>query len=559
MKLTARPYQDLAIDNAFEIFKTKQSALMVMFTGGGKTITFAHMIDRMYQETGKRALVLAHRGELITQAADKIERSTGLASDIEMADSYAKTFDSMKAPVVVATVQTLTQTHRLEKFDPSEFGLVVTDESHHATSASYRKIYDYFLDNPDCKHLGVTATPDRADEEALGQIYDDVCLDLGIAEGVQEGWLCGVEQQVVEVESLDISNCGTSMGDIAASDLNAIVEQERVIQEMVVPTIEISGDRKTLVFTSSVAQAEQMCEIFNRYKPSSAEFVCGKTPKDIRSEIVKRYYRGEFQYLVNCKCFTEGYDDPGVEVIANGLITKSRSLYAQIFGRMTRPAEDIAVELNNCEDAQGRLQLIANSIKPKALMIDFAGNAGRHKLVTAADILGGNYSDEVIELAVENARKDSRPEDVMTELQRAEAELAARHKREQEAIEREGIKFGAKYFKYDVSPFDVLDISPSRIPGYIKTKPMSKKQRDQLEKWGIPNVDQIQNTIHASQVMKNCPPSDKQVRQLKRFKIPTDKINRFAANKIMGILARNNWKVTPGSRPLIIKAIKEAS
>ena len=95
--------------------------------------------------------------------------------DIEMADNYAKTM--FASPVVVATVQTLSKLHRMERFNPKDFALIVTDEAHRATAKTYRKVYKYFLEgNPDCKHLGVTATPSRADEEALGQVFDDVAV-----------------------------------------------------------------------------------------------------------------------------------------------------------------------------------------------------------------------------------------------------------------------------------------------------------------------------------------------------------------------------------------------
>ena len=550
--MKARKYQQEAIDNAFDIFKTKQSALAVMATGLGKTITFSHAISRRHNETGKRALVLAHREELINQAADKIERATGLHSDIEMASNYAQTYGAFISEVVVATVQTLCRDHRLERFNPHDFGLIVTDEAHRAAAASYRKIYNYFLDgNPDCKHLGVTATPDRTDEQALGQIYDDVAIDYSISDGITDGYLVDVEQQVVEVVGLDLSSCRTKLGDLASSDLNAILEHEKIMHEMAIPTMEIAGDRKTLVFASSVTQAEGLKEIFNRYQPESTEFVCGKTPKDVRRDIVERYYKGEIRRLVNVGCFTEGFDDPGVEVIANGRPTKSRSLYAQIFGRMTRPAECIAHELNYLETALQRRELIANSIKPKALMIDLVGNSGRHKLVTATDILGGKYPDEVIELAAENAKRKGKPENVMTELARAEAEIAHRHRKALEAAEREQIKFQAKYYAVDVSPFDVLDITPKRIPGYITKKPMSTKQREMLERWGIPNIDQIDNSIHASQIIDAAPPSDKQAYRLRQVGIDPSCVNRITANKIMGSLAKNGWKMNDYVRGLV--------
>jgi hypothetical protein len=148
----------------------------VLPTGCGKTVVFAHII-KQFGSRG-RALVVAHREELIDQAAAKIQAVTGEVPDIEMADRHADVHMFRRAGVVVASVQTLLSDKRLHKFRPEDFTLIVTDEAHHATASSYRRIYDYFAQNPKCQHVGVTATPDRADEEALGQIYDSVAPPL---------------------------------------------------------------------------------------------------------------------------------------------------------------------------------------------------------------------------------------------------------------------------------------------------------------------------------------------------------------------------------------------
>ena len=241
---------------------------------------------------------------------------------------------------------------------------------------------------------------------------------------------------------------------------------------------------------------------------------------------------------------------------------KSLTLYTQIFGRMTRPAEEVASLLNDYEDAAERRALIANSCKPSALMIDLVGNAGRHKLCTAVDILGGNYSDEVIELAYETAKANGRPENVMTELQRAEAELKRRERERQEAAARERIQFNAQWFAKDVSPFDALDITAVRIPGYMPKKPMTDKQRQLLERYGLPNLDQVKNTRHASQLIEavkakklQTPASEKQVKCLRRNGIDPTGMTFTKANKIISAIAENGWKMNDQIRELV----KEAS
>lgn len=529
------------------------------FTVAHNTVTFAHAAERMWREKRKRILVIAHREELIRQAADKIERATELHCEIEMAAEYATTNTMFELPeVVVATVQTLSQDYRLKRFDPKDFSLIVVDECHRIVGASYRKVIDYFFaGNPDIKLSGVTATADRSDEQALGQVFDDVAKEYDILDGINDGWLVPLEQAVVEVGSMDLSQCKIQLGDFASNDLNGILEQEKVLQEMALPFMRIAKGRKTLVFTSSVEQSRLMCDVFNKkgFEPGSTEHIDGTTAKDIRRNIIERYYRSELTRLCNCGIFTEGFDDPGVHVIANGRPTKSRMLYTQICGRATRPAEEIASLLNDCKDADERKAMIAASSKPSALIIDPVGNSGRHKLITVADVLGGKYPDEVVELAVANAKRKGKPENVMTELARAEAEIAERHRKAELAKAREQIKFNGKFFVRYVSPFDALGIVPQRIPGYVKTNPMTSKQRDMLERWGIPNVDQIQNTLHASQIIEAAPPSSAQLYRLRQAGLPIDKINRLKANKIITIMAKNNWQLTAGNREYIMKEI----
>src|SRR5215813_12632438 len=231
-----RDYQQLAHDSILEQWKTHQSTLAVLATGLGKTIIFAHVIKSMQP---KRALVLAHRAELIWQAVDKIRRAAGLECEVEMADYSANTNLFHRTPVVVATVQTMNSRTRMTRFKPHDFGVVIIDEAHHSTTDTYRKIIDYFSANPDIKILGVTATPDRADEEALGQVFKSVAFEYDILTGVQNGWLVDVTQQFFVVKSLDFSHVRTTAGDLNGRDLNAVMEAEENIQGIIHPSLEV--------------------------------------------------------------------------------------------------------------------------------------------------------------------------------------------------------------------------------------------------------------------------------------------------------------------------------
>ena len=470
----------------FRAWEDFTSTLLVLPTGTGKTICFANIVKRVQP---LKCMVLAHREELIFQAQSKIAKVTGLDVQIEMAEYRAEMGGLYGAPpVVVSTIQT----HcgggdgggRMTKFNPDDFGVLVIDEAHHATADTYRRVIDYYRRNPNLKVLGVTATPDRADEEALGQVYESVAFDYEILDAIEGGWLVPIEQQIVHVDGLDFSAVRTTGDDLNGADLAAIMEYEKNLHGIADPAIQICGDRRALVFAASVAQAERLAEIFNRHRNNCAAWVCGKTDKDERRKMLAAFAAGKLQYVVNVGCLTEGFDDAGVEVIIMGRPTKSRSLYAQMVGRATRPAEEIAHALNDAPSDEARRAMIAASRKPGCLIVDFVGNSGKHKLCTTADILGGKVSDAAVELALKQMRESGKPVDTAQALSAAEAELERRRQAE-EAARRASLVVRANYRAVKVSPFDVFDITPQRARGWDAGRQLSEKQRDVLLKQGI--------------------------------------------------------------------------
>jgi superfamily II DNA or RNA helicase len=486
----SRDYQSKAVSSTFQAWSDgSRSTLGVLPTGCGKTIVFAGVIRRKFPQ---RAMVLAHRQELIWQARDKIQKVTGLKVDVEMGD-YKASMDAdlfhPRASVIVSTIQTHVAggdgAGRIGKFDPSDFGLLVIDEAHHATSPSYRRIIDYYMTNPGLVVLGVTATPDRADEEALGQIFDSVAFDYEILDAIKDGWLVPIEQQMVSIDGLDYSNIKTVAGDLNQGDLDAIMLAEKNLQGVASSTIDIIGDRRGIGFASSVNHARMLANILNRHKSGMAAWVCGKTEDLERRQIVSDFAKGKIQFLWNCGVFTEGFDDAGVEVIAMGRATKSRALYAQMAGRATRPHDSIAHSLNDMANAARRRWLIQTSSKPSALIIDFVGNSGKHKLMTVADILGGNVSDEVVEAAIIRAKQSGLPMRIDRTLEEEEKIIEERKKREaEENARKHKILFKASYKTQKVDPFDILQIKPVKPRGWDNKKTLTEKQTNILRKAG---------------------------------------------------------------------------
>lgn len=474
--MTMRPYQNAAVEGAFKAWEENASTLIVLPTGLGKTVVFSEIVRRMQPA---RSIVIAHREELIFQAAEKIERVTGVVGGIEMGENHATGFFGEPPPYVVSTVQTQCSGGdgggRMTKFLPEDFGLVVIDEAHHATSATYKRVIKYYRQNPNCKILGVTATPDRADEEALGQVFDSVAYEYQILQAIRSGWLVPIQQQMVTVGSMDFSNIKTTAGDLNQGELAEVMEEERNLQAVAQPSVEICGDKRAIVFAATVKQAERISEIINRYKPDTASWICGKTDKDDRRRILKDFKDGRLQFVVNVGVLTEGFDDSGVEVIVMARPTKSRALYAQMAGRGTRPHDTVAGLLGGCATDAERCAMIAGSVKPSCLIVDFCGNAGRHKLVSSADILGGNISDEVVETVAKKIRENGgKPVDVSEAIQQ-EMDLREQRRKE-DAARRAELRIKANFLISNIDPFNEWDLTPVVERGWDRHRHFTPKQ-----------------------------------------------------------------------------------
>ena len=315
----------------FELSGTDRRFLLGDFAVVHNTVYAAHLINH-FRSSG-RIMMIAHRAELIYQADDHIQKICEVESDIEMGPEWATSFAEFKADVVISTVQTQVagrEGGRMTRFDPNEFSLLIIDEAHHAPAETYKRIIKYYRQNPALKILGLTATPDRKDKKAMGQIFEEVAYAYDIRDGIDDGWLVPIEQQSVFVEGLDFSSVRTTGGDLNGKDLAEVLEFEEILHGIADPTVQLTGEKKTLIFAASVVHAERLTEIINRHKQHSAQFVCGTTPKDVRRDMFKDFANKEFQYLVNVGVATEGFDDPGIECVVMARPTKSRTLYAQM-------------------------------------------------------------------------------------------------------------------------------------------------------------------------------------------------------------------------------------
>lgn len=536
-----RDYQNEAEESVFREWEDKRSTLLVMPTGCGKTVIFSKIIHRLQP---KRSVVIVHRSELLFQAKQKLE-DIGIESDIEMADFHSSTSDWDKRPVILGTVQTLISGRnggRKMKFDPNEFSAVIVDEGHHATSDSYREVLDHFKQNPELKILGVTATPDRADEEALGQIFDTVAYDYELLDAIRDGWLVDIDQQMVQIDGLDYSHIRTTAGDLNGADLAQVMEQEKNLQGIAAATIQIIEDKKTIVFTASVVQAERLAEIFNRHRPDMAQFVSGGTPKETRSKILRDFKEHRVQVICNCGVLSEGFDEPSVEVIVQARPTKSRCLYSQQIGRATRPLPGIVDQYDTAEE---RRNAIALSAKKTCRVVDFVGNSGRHKLITTADILGGNVSDEAIELAIKKIKKDAEPRTMSALLRESQEEIE--EQKRQEAAKKAKLVAKATFSTTRIDPFALWDITPDRKRGWDEGKQLTDRQIAVLQKQGVDY--RTLGYTHSKQILNKMferyrgnYSTLKQCATLRKFGYDATNMKFPEASKLIDAIAKNGWR-----------------
>jgi superfamily II DNA or RNA helicase len=508
-----RPYQEEAIARIGDCFKENQSTLLVLPTGTGKTRTAATYVKRH----GGRVLWLAHRQELIEQGRESLETVTGHTVSIEKADQYAS-----GTRIVVASVQTL-RGDRLANFvDRFAPDLIVTDEAHHAPSASYRAIYQAF---PGARHLGLTATPDRHDEKAMGLVFDSVAYVYEIRDAIKDGFLCPIRALSVQVEAIDLRTVGTVAGDLNQGELDAIMSAEEALHGVVGAALEHAGDRRTIVFTTSVENAHRLAEIANRYRPDCARAVDGGTDAMSRRTVLRDHQAGAYQFLFNVGVLTEGYDDPRVSCIVLGRPTSSRSLYAQMAGRGLRIADG----------------------KVDCLLVDLAGNSGKHSLVTAADILAGRYDEETLALAKEKIAKEG---GMLADeaLEAAAREMEAR--RQAEAAKRARIQGQVKTRAQVVDPFAVFHVADPGADAWSERygTPASNAQLNLLASWKIPAPDgctkqQASKLISTAIVRREhglC--TFGQMKVLGKYGIDAVGLSFDRARSLMDAIAGNNWR-----------------
>lgn len=521
-----RPYQAEAKQAILAAWdEGYRKTLLVLPTGCGKTVVFSSVTENQVNK-GHRVLIMAHRGELLDQAADKLKEASGLDSVLEKAESTSL---GSFLPVTVGSVQSLAQEKRLARFPNDYFQDIIVDEAHHCLSDSYKRVLDHF---PDANILGVTATPDRGDMKNLGEFFDSKAYEYSMTEAIREGYLCPIKAQMIPLE-LDIADVGISSGDFSAGEIGHALEP--YLHQIAAEMANYCQGRKTVVFLPLIATSQKFCAMLNDAGLRAAE-VNGNS--DDCSEVLADFEAGKYDVLCNSMLLTEGWDCPSVDCIVVLRPTKIRSLYQQMVGRGMRLSPG----------------------KTELLLLDFLWMTERHDLCRPSALIS---KDEAIAKKIdERMVEDADGFDLIEAEEQAERDILAER---ESALAKQLAEMRGKKRKL-VDPLQyALSIAAEDLTNYVPTfawemAPPSEKQIAFLERRGI-FADSVRNAGLASLLIDRLQrrqqmglATPKQIRCLERYGFRQVGTWAFEdASSLISMLADNRWRVPYGITPALYR------
>ncbi len=522
MEFNPRPYQKEAQEAIFNQWNDVDKTLLVLPTGCGKTVVFAKVAEQCVRN-GDKVLILAHRGELLDQASDKILKFTGLKCATEKAE---ETCLGSWFRIVVGSIQSLMRPKRLSQFSSDYFDKIIIDEAHHCLSDGYQRVLEHFSD---AKVLGVTATPDRGDMRNLGSYFESLAYEYTLPKAIKEGYLSPIKALTIPLK-MDLSSVGVQSGDFKVGDLGSALDPYlySIAEEMK----KYCKDRKTVVFLPLVKTSQKFRDILNSTGFKAAEVNGSSTD---RAEILNDFDNDKYNVLCNSMLLTEGWDCPSVDCIIVLRPTKVRSLYSQMVGRGTRLSPG----------------------KTELLLLDFLWHTERHELCHPASLICEN--EEVAKKMTENLEKmvgcpvdieeaeEQASSDVIAQREEALANVLAEMKRRKRKL------VDPLQFEMSIQADDLSNYVPSF--GW-EMSPASDKQIKALEKFGI-FPDEIDNAGKANMLLdrlnkrKNAGLSTpKQIRFLESRGFQHVGTWTFeSARNMIDRIAGNGWKLPRGIIP----------
>jgi superfamily II DNA or RNA helicase len=518
MKL--RPYQHDAVQSVKrEWGEGHQKTLLVLPTGTGKTIVFCKLAEDMVRR-GERVLILAHRGELLDQAADKMFQATGLKCNVEKADQSA--FDGWHR-ITVGSVQTMMRESRLKNFRPSYYQSIIVDEAHHALADTYQRVLNHF---PAAKVLGVTATPDRGDQRSLGEYFSSIAYSYPLPKAIRDGYLCRIVAHTLPLQ-IDLSAVKVQAGDYQAAGLDTALTP--YLAAIVMEMKKHCMDRKTLVFLPLIKTSQYMRDLLNDAGFRACE-VNGNS--EDRAEVLADFASGKYNVCCNSMLLTEGFDLPSIDCVICLRPTKIRSLYCQLIGRGTR----------------------IHPGKENLLLLDFLWMSQRHDLCRPAHLLAENEHQTKAATAKINEAEGPVDLEQMQEL----AVAGEIHERE-EALLKELDRLKRKRGSVTDPLAFAMQIMDSDLQNYVPdgiaaSQPADLAKLERLIQAGI-DATKITSAGQADAFLavldkRSDKATPNTVRKLKSYGFQNvENWSKDSANKMVRRIAINQWRVPAGVSP----------
>ncbi|HOX23822.1 MAG TPA: DEAD/DEAH box helicase, partial [Elusimicrobiales bacterium] len=326
-----RDRQKTFVERSITALRERGNTLGVAPTGAGKSIMLASVVGTL---DGAQSCILAHRDEITAQNIDKF-RLVNPGVPVSVVDSREK---SWSGKAVFAMAQTLVRERNREQLPPLD--LLVIDEAHHARAESYLRIIEAAKHrNPELMVYGVTATPNRGDGKSLRDIFDNCADQITLSELIASGQLVRPRTFVIDIGVQEgLKHVRKLADDYDMSAVEAIMDHTPLTEAVVRHWREKAGERRTVVFCSTVAHAAHVVEAFVA-ADIKAELVTGETAKYDRAQIFRRLETGETQVLVNVAVATEGWDCPPVSCVVLLRPCSHKSAMIQMIGRGLRKLE----------------------------------------------------------------------------------------------------------------------------------------------------------------------------------------------------------------------------
>jgi len=340
-----RPYQKIAVDDASTALNKHKNTIVVAPTGAGKTIMLSALVGKRYKK-GKKVLVLQHRDELVRQNRSKFAKVNPKITT-SVVDGSEKDWSG---EAIFSMVQTLSRPNNLDNM--CEFDMIIVDESHHAIAETYTRIINRVKEaNESVEIVGFTATPNRGDKKGLRNIFNNCSHQIEITTLIREGFLVPPKTFVVDVGvRQELENVRKTISDFDMGEVERIMNKRAINERIVQEWQEKAGNRKTVVFCSTVVHAQDVCDEYRRANVRT-ELLTGETPSEERKQTLHDLEHGDVQVVVNVAVLTEGFDAPPVSCIILTRPCSYKSTMVQMIGRGLRtidPEEHPGIIKKDC-------------------------------------------------------------------------------------------------------------------------------------------------------------------------------------------------------------------